>query len=362
MTVYENKRISISEAEDTYILQVKKSGNIARMDKNEKVLQGIISYAEDNGRFSISGKGKTAIRLWIDGKDCSLARFLYALTRDIPVSKTPLDTIRFADKDNTNCCFDNLSVRGDDIYCDSHRIYIEHHQSSERFFTYSESVLFDLLKNPAFTWYYHERARKEEAARKLLSATIHIDRERLFGNWKIPLSGLVWAYYNLSLRSDNIIEPLSELRKLFNHGYVIDHLRDNSRNNCPHNLSLMTFRENAEKKAYVTKIQLPYVFVPVFVDGEYRVLCGKFHNDGKWEWSKLFRCLSVEVFLKLLKEFSGYSKKAGDMRPALNGTAYTNCLSKMVTDDGEGEIQPLIDATVDCFEVYDAWPFPHDRD
>lgn len=359
--VYTNGKITIYESDYAYWLEVCKFSIMNKFDKEPKMLNKIIDYAKGGAGFSrLNGKG---IRIYTNKKQPSLAKIAYCIYNDIPISKAPNDPIRFLDKDISNCMSENLYSSSESVMQtkyrkisnDDMRIYFSFWKCKERYFTDYEQELLELLSSSCFSWIYTEVKRKDGTCRQVLNAAIYAKGDESLYGTHFHISGIVWAYYNLGMRADNIIEPLKCLQALYDKGFVIDHIRDNQRNQCRHNLSMMTNAQNTSKHNLVSSIQLPYALIPFYTDDEYRIFCGRYNTTNSvWEWNRFYKCTDVDTFIVMLKDFELHAKTVGDMLEPITDGVYTNCVSRMLVDDGKGDLQKIIDAPSSKFEIYRA--------
>lgn len=112
----------------------------------------------------------------------------------------------------------------------------------------------------------------------------------------------------------------------------VDHLRNNTGNNCFHNLTAMKTADNSAKRDLVVQISFPYFFVPVRVGDKFRILCGKI--DGEDITIRRVICQGVDALLDCLRQFRDLAKNSGEMLSRPEDRTKTTCLSQMLMDDG----------------------------
>jgi len=142
------------------------------------------------------------------------------------------------------------------IYHDEKRIYLKHNKCEQPFFTNYEPELYVLLTSSFLKFVYIQKKDEPNAVGKLLATALIGDKNLL-----VNLSHIIWAYFSLKMRRDNFAKVLSELREFFDKGFEIDHLNDDQKNNCIHNINMMYGGNNLSKHNKMSEIQLPYVFV-----------------------------------------------------------------------------------------------------
>ncbi len=234
------------------------------------------------------------------------------------------------------------------IWHDNLRIYIKLSCAGDLFYTDYDYLLYALLCDTHLrNWYILTKG----------------NTKRLYchnpeGTTPIAFTEIVWLYHKGELDPSNLIKSiLTGKTRLAEDGLQIDHLRDNQYNNCIHNLAAMTIRENSQKNNLVTRINFPWVFIPVQKDWKYRVMCGVASNDKtliKW-----IICDNTKALCDLIRQFWGVACKSGEMLPAPTEENLTNCASRTLEDSGReynGEqyniIEGLLQLSEEDFEVW----------
>ena len=229
------------------------------------------------------------------------------------------------------------------IWHNDKRIFIKLPIRDELFFTAYDPELFQMLCSPELSgWYIQTQKRKTKTAFRLYC--------RVQGQI-VSLAEIVALWNQGGISPDDITRSIREGKEwLRNEGLEVDHLKDNAKNNCPHNLCIMADKSNHAKLDSVTSIMLPYVFLPVKVGNEFRVLCGKadystVSDDYGLESLQMISCRGIGRFLDCLKAFKEAVKQNGDMLPRPEDQTVTNCVAQMLVDDGElyqnGKYNPI---------------------
>lgn len=221
------------------------------------------------------------------------------------------------------------------VWHDEHRTFIKLYGRDEVFFTDYTPELFQILCNQKRLkgWYVQEQARKSKTQYRL-----HC---RIGGRQIISLGAIAALYFAGKIDPDNIATSLLAAKEwLQDNDFQIDHLKDNPRNNCNHNLCIVKSGINAGKSDIVTEIMLPYVFLPVQVGDIFHILCGKaqYHADSdNYDIStlKMISCQGVDEFFQFVKEFRKLAKANGDMIQRPDDHSLTNCFAQMFADDGQ---------------------------
>ena len=249
-------------------------------------------------------------------------------------SKNLTDWNLVSDADETDLPPDIVPITSQRrIWHNDKRTFIKLPIRNELFFTTYDPELFKILCSPELSgWYIQTQKRKTKTAFRLYC--------RVQGQI-VSLAEIVALWNQGGMSPDNITRSVREGKEwLRNEGLEVDHLKDNPKNNCPHNLCIMADKSNHAKLDSVTGIMLPYVFLPVKVGNEFRVLCGKadysaVSDDYGLESLQMISCRGIEQFLDFLKAFKETIKQNGDMLPRPEDQTVTNCVAQMLVDDGE---------------------------
>ena len=228
-----------------------------------------------------------------------------------------------------NLTSSNLYVYGDEVACnqcrriwhDEYRIWIKLLDRDQIFFTDYDPALYSILCNTKLaSWYIFS----ENGSEYLFC--------RIDGS-AIGLHTVVWLYHSDKLRMDDLIQSIKDgSDELSKSELQIDHLRNNTRNSCVHNLTAMERTKNNSKRDLIVQINYPYFFIPVRVGGNFRVLCGKI--NGEDVTIRRVICHGVDELLDFLRQFRDTAKSSGEMLPRPEDRTKTACLSQMLMDDG----------------------------
>lgn len=223
------------------------------------------------------------------------------------------------------------------IWHNEHRIFLKLPLYDDLYFTTYSPDLFQLICNmkQLQSWYIQEQIRN--------SKTVHRLHCRAHG--KITAFGEVVALYDAGkVDMDNIASSILDGKRwLRKNKLQIDHIRDNVRNNCIHNVAIMPKGKNGGKNDIITRISSPFVFIAVRVGEDFRIMLGKFGTPD--EYSRCIICKGAELFLECLKAFYKIAKDSGEMRPRPKDHTKTVCVSQMLLDDGleyhNGQYSPI---------------------
>lgn len=312
------------------------------LDHDKRAIDYLVEDIKRNGVFLASGGRKGGANI----KTVVMSAYR-------PYGYDPSDEVCLCDGNLHNLRSSNLYVYGDAIpytqqrriWHDGRRIWIKVAVQRLIGFTDYDPALYGILCNTALaSWYVQTQKRNKGCVYRM-----HC---RLKDYHAIGLGEIVWLFFAGKIDPvrvrESIIVAHEELTKS---GLQIDHLRDNRANNCYHNLFAMPKETNASKNNLVTKINKPFYFVPVHVDALFRIECGRGYN------SRRISCGSAEELLECVKCFYATAKASGDMLPSPDDPALTNCVSKMLRDDGreydqsgeQNEIEAIIRADASSF-------------
>lgn len=235
------------------------------------------------------------------------------------------------------------------IWHDEYRIFIKLPGHDQVFFTEWDFNLFEILsnRNVLSGWYVQRQDRKSKIVYRLYC--------RIGGGTIISLAEIVVLYDAGKIDRNSVVDSLQDGKKWLRDNHLqVDHLRDNTSNNCRHNLTIMPGGRNTGKSDAVTDICLPYGFVPVRIGETFRIVCGKFAGSG--QYSRFISCHGWKQFLECLDEFKKITKSSGEMLQRSDDPETTNCISQMLWDDGReyhdgryNVIEGLLTATDDAF-------------
>ena len=214
------------------------------------------------------------------------------------------------------------------IWHDEHRIFIKLSAHNQVFFTEWDRNLFEILSNRKLLndWYIQLQERKSKTVYRLSCRTE--------GKTIVSFAEIVALYDEGKIDLNNVADSLlAGKRWLRDNELQVDHLRDNTANNCRHNLVIMPKKENGGKSDVVTELYLPYAFIPVRMGENIRVLCGKFAGEG--QYSSFISCNGWKQLLECLDWFKRTAKASGEMFQRTDDTNRTNCISQMLYDDGQ---------------------------
>lgn len=220
------------------------------------------------------------------------------------------------------------------IWHNDRRIFIKLALHDQLFFTVYTPELFQILCNSKALngWYRQEQIRDTKTVYRLYC--------RVCGKI-VSFAEIVALYDAGKVALDNITgSVLAGKQWLRDNKLQVDHLRNNTANNCPHSVAAMPYKINGGKSDIVTEILLPYVFIPVRVGETFRVLCGKARYDtGTDDFDittlKKITCEGVDEFYRLLFDFKRASSQNGDMLSRPDDRTTTNCVAQMFEDDGQ---------------------------
>ena len=319
--IYETKVNAIYSDGVYYYLLHFKTGKVWRFDKDKAVLDKLIEYLEKNGSVNGNGFNNTS--------KTQISQILWKLY--YPYNDKRNGRVLFADGNAQNLSSSNLYIRGDcvaknqnrRIWHNNDRIYIQCSCNTVRFSTDYEPGLFDLLCCSDFSAWCLKDPHSSIGYRLITS----------FGKIRVNLAEIVYGYYNYGLRAGNISKVLPKMKKqLSPKGLEIDHLRNNPENNTIHNLVLMPKRLNAKKGDLIARIGVPFWFVPVQKDGKIRVSLG----DATTPNSERFLLFNnAKDFVVYLQQYQRECFLSRRMRDRAREPGKTNCISKMLDDDGQ---------------------------
>lgn len=357
--IYGSNRITIDEEHCYFEINAQKHKKKFMLDRDLMVVEALKEHIERWGYFWIDGNGEGA------GHHGSLRLTIYKAYhpygRNIEhIMSQKKRFVYLCDGNPYNLTSANLYVYGDEvpynqsrrIWHDEFRIWIKITNQDQIFFTNYDPVLYTILCNTKLASWYVLRKEgispprltgwksKRTTQRKLLKdaakPNTFTESNRLFfrvDGCSVGFHTVLWLYHTGKLRIDDLEQSIKDgCNQLSKRGLQIDHLRNNTQNNCFHNLTAMEGAKNSSKNNLVVQINLPYFFVPVRVGNNFRVLCGKI-NDGDAIIRRII-CYSVDELLDFLRQFRDVAKSSGDMLPRPEDCAETTCLSQMLKDDG----------------------------
>lgn len=359
--VYGSNRITIDKKHCYFEINAQKHSRKYTLDRDLRAVEMLIEHIKRYGSFWINGNGEGA------GKHGSLRLVVYQSYRPYGCSivHTMPKTERYVylcDGNPYNLTSANLYVYGDEVACnqsrriwhDEYRIWIKVTNQDPIFFTEYDPSLYSILCNTRLaSWYVFRNGgtvpprlpgweNKRGKQRKLLKEVVETDRstssERLYCKIAdctapIGLHTVVWLYHTGKLRIDDLVQSIKEgSSELSKSGIQIDHIRNNTQNNCFHNLTAMEGGKNDSKNNSVVQINLPYFFIPVRVGDTFRTLCGKV--NGEDVTAQRVICHGVDELLDFLRKFRDFAKSSGAMLPRPEDRTKTACLSQMLIDDG----------------------------
>ena len=326
--VYGSNRITIDKKHCYFEINARKHKKKFTLDRDLRAVEALKSHIERWGYFWLDGRKEGA------GKHGSLRLTVYkayrAYGRDIDCAM-PKDEryVYLCDGNPYNLTSSNLYVYGDEVACnqcrriwhDEYRIWIKLLDRDQIFFTDYDPALYSILCNTKLaSWYIFS----ENGSEYLFC--------RIDGS-AIGLHTVVWLYHSDKLRMDDLIQSIKDgSDELSKSELQIDHLRNNTRNSCVHNLTAMERTKNNSKRDLIVQINYPYFFIPVRVGGNFRVLCGKI--NGEDVTIRRVICHGVDELLDFLRQFRDTAKSSGEMLPRPEDRTKTACLSQMLMDDG----------------------------
>lgn len=221
------------------------------------------------------------------------------------------------------------------IWHNEKRIFIKLSGRNEVFFTDYIPLLYQILCNQKILkgWYVQEQTRKTKTQYRL-----HC---RIQGKHIISFGAIVALFFARKIDPDDIAASLMTAKKwMQDNSLQIDHLKDNPKNNCNHNLCIVKNCVNSGKSDIVTEIVLPYTFLPVRIENVFRIMCGKakYHadtDDYDMGTLKLISCQGVDEFFQFVKAFKKAVVANGDMVQKSEDRNLTSCVVKMFADDGQ---------------------------
>ena len=286
------------------------------MDYDERAAKHLTEHIRLYGIFGIKGHGKKG-----EIKKVVFQGYYPYRENDNQVKTKNGDTFDLSSG--------NLYVTGDivpanlqrRIWHDGRRIWIKRSCADDLFFTEYDYLLYAILCDTRLqNWYVIQRG-----------GTKRLYCHNLDGTTPLGFAEIIWLYHQGDLDPDHLIESImAGKKKLSEDGLQIDHLRDNQNNNCFHNLAAMTTSENAQKNSMVTKINFPYLFIPIQKDGVYRIACG----DAGMGYFKFVVCKNTSDFIDFLRFFYEQAKTSGKMFPNPLEADKTCCYSRSLEDDG----------------------------
>lgn len=223
------------------------------------------------------------------------------------------------------------------IWHDEHRIFLKLPLYNNLYFTTYSPDLFQLICNmkQLRSWYIQEQIRN--------SKVVHRLHCRAHG--KITAFSEVIALYDAGMVDmGNIANSILDGKRWLRENKLqVDHIRDNVRNNCIHNVAIMPRSKNGGKNDIITRVSSPFAFIAVRVREDFRIMLGKFSTPD--EYSRCIICKGSEQFLECLKAFYKIAKDSGEMRPRPKDHTKTVCISQMLIDDGleyhDGQYNPI---------------------
>lgn len=217
------------------------------------------------------------------------------------------------------------------IWHDESRIALKLPVRDELFFTEYSPQRFQIIANKALHgWYVQPQERNTKTAYRLYC--------RMAGG-AASLAEIVALHDAGKVDINDVVGSiLAGKRWLRDNDLQVDHLKDNTQNNCSHNICIVKSGLNGGKSDSVTEIMLPYVFLPVRVGNMFRVLCGRaqYHadtNDYDLTTLKMIACQGADEFFKFVKEFKKAAEANGNMSKRPNDHSLTNCAAQMFADD-----------------------------
>lgn len=381
--VYGSNRITIDKEHCYFEINAQKHSKKYTLDRDLRVVEALKEHIERWGYFWIGGNGEGA------SKHGSLRLTIYKAYhpygRDIDYTMPKKRRyVYLCDGNPCNLTSANLYVYGDEvpynqsrrIWHDEYRIWIKLTNQDQVFFTDYDPVLYSILSNTRLaSWFVLTQGNtlpprlsgwksKRGSGRKLLKKVSERDgaasTARLFfkiDGYKAPIAlhTVVWLYHTGKLCMRDLLKSIKDgCDELSRNNLQVDHLRNNTGNNCFHNLTAMKTADNSAKRDLVVQINLPYFFVPVRVGDRFKILCGKI--DGEDITIRRVICHGVDALLDCLRQFRDLAKNSGEMLSRPEDRTKTTCLSQMLMDDGReyhGDqfniIEGLLRATDDEF-------------
>lgn len=357
--VYGSNRITIDKEHCYFEINAQKHSKKYMLDRDLRAVETLIDHIKQYGYFWINGDGEGA------GKHGSLRLAVYQSYRPYGCSivHTMPKTERYVylcDGNPYNLTSANLYVYGDEvpynqsrrIWHDEFRIWIKLTNQDQIFFTDYDPTLYSILCNTRLASWYVFRSdgalpprltgweSKRTTQRKLLKEasktnTSTVSDRLLFrvDGCPISLHTVVWLYHTGKLRVNDLERSIKNgCNELSESGLQIDHLRNNTQNNCFHNLTAMEGTKNDSKNNLIVQINLPYFFVPVRIGNNFRILCGKINGENVI--IRRVICHGVNELLDFLRQFRDTAKSSGEMLPKPEDRTKTACLSQMLMDDG----------------------------
>ena len=354
---YGSNRITIDKNYCYFEINARKQTKKYIFDRDIRAVNFIKNHIEKWGCFLVNGQGDG------QGKHGTLRLVVYQAYRPYGCildceSNKKERSVYLCDGNPLNLTSANLYVYGDEvpynqcrrIWHDKYRIWIKVASQDPIFFTEYDPALYSILCNTKLaSWYVFIGARSSAPERLFF---------RVNGTTPVGLHTLVWLYHTGKLRVDDLEQSIIDgCKELSSNALQIDHLRNNTKNNCFHNLALMKGTDNTSKRDMVVQISVPYFFIPVRVGENYRIMCGKIDKENEVVCRII--CHGTDELLDFLKKFRNFAKESGDMRPREKDRTKTACLSEMLIDDGyeyHGDqfnvIEGLLQADEDLFTPY----------
>lgn len=312
------------------------------MDYDERTTAHLAEHIQKNGAFTVAGRGKK-------GEIKKVVFAGYYPYKEFPGS------VKTKNGNPLDLSSGNLYVTGDlvpanmqrRIWHDGYRIFIKRSCADDLYYTEYDYLLYAILCDTRLqNWYVLPEGN-----------TTRLYCHNLYGSTPLGFAEIVWLYHQGEIDPDNLIQSIVDgKKKLSEAGLQIDHLRDNQCNNCLHNLTTMTVSENSQKNNIVTKINLPYVFIPIQKDGLYRVVCGATDTSI----FKFVLCRSTTEFIDFLRAFWHQARSSGKMLPTPLERGKTRCYSRLIVDDGRayhGDEYNIIEALLQMEEEsFEQWP------
>lgn len=302
------------------------------LDHDERAIDYLIEDIKRNGVFPARGCRKGGANI----KTVVMAAYR-------PYGYDPSDEVCLCDGNHYNLRSNNLYVYGDSvpytqqrrIWQDGRRIWIKLQVRNDLFFTTYKADLYSLLCNTHLgNWFV-------DSAKRMLYCRFYEGARKMK---QISLGAIIWLYEQGKIDFDRIEESiLTAYDEMTAAGLQIDHLRDNRRNCCIHNIVAMPAGLNNKKNDIVTDINEPYLFIPVRMGDVFHILCGRLDKDGNN--LKAISCDTAEQFVACVKKFRDLARSKGDMLPEHDVEGMTNCVQQRYPDDGQAyyndQINPI---------------------
>lgn len=307
---------------------------------DNRAIRALRDHVEQYGDFDADGHGSSG----------DIAEMMYRMYR--PYACPKFAKVWPVDGDWSNLTDYNLVSDADDkdlpenvvqittqrrIWHDEHRIFIKLPIHDDLFFTTFSPKLFQILcsEKELESWYIQKQIRNTKVVHRLYcrvrgKSTSFAEVVALYDDGRIVLDDI----------AGSILAGKSWLRE---NNLQVDHLRNNTKNNCQHSIAIMLKSENASKRDIFTRISAPFAFIVVRVEKSFRILLGKFGTPD--EYACYIICNGVKQFLECLDAFYKVAKASGEMLPVPEDHSKTNRISQMLQDDGleyhDGKYNPV---------------------